>query len=61
MLFSRLRVSAGIWAHPDGPAAAVSGFCRLMEENRSFDPREADLAAIMEELDEPLPGADSAG
>jgi thiamine-phosphate pyrophosphorylase len=25
-----LAVSAGVWAHPDGPAAAVAGFGRLM-------------------------------
>lgn len=48
-----LAVSAGVWQHPQGPEAAVAGFARLMQETRAFDPRVADLAAIMEELDEP--------
>lgn len=48
-----LAVSAGVWQHPQGPEAAVAGFVRLMQETRAFDPRVADLAAIMEELDEP--------
>lgn len=48
-----LAVSAGVWDHPDGPEAAVAAFARLMQETRAFDPREADLAAIMEELGEP--------
>jgi thiamine-phosphate pyrophosphorylase len=57
-----LAVSAGVWAHPDGPTTAVARFCALMEEVNSFDPvAVTDLAAIMEELGEPLPGADSAG
>jgi thiamine-phosphate pyrophosphorylase len=51
-----LAVSAGVWQHPDGPEAAVVEFRRLMKEVRSFVPSEADLAAIMEELGEPLPG-----
>jgi thiamine-phosphate pyrophosphorylase len=51
-----LAVSAGVWQHPDGPEAAVSEFGRLMRDHRSFDPRTADLAAIMEDLGEPLPG-----
>ncbi len=55
-----LAVSAGVWQHPDGPEAAVAGFVKLMKEVRSFDPAEADLAAIMEELGEPLPGMDGA-
>ncbi len=53
-----LAVSAGIWRHGDGPAAAVSGFSRLLTETRAFDPGSADLAAIMEQLGEPLPGLD---
>ncbi len=53
-----LAVSAGVWQHPDGPEAAVAGFVKLMKEIRSFDPADADLVAIMEELDEPLPGMD---
>lgn len=53
-----LAVSAGVWAHPQGITAAVQGFDRLVTENRSFDPREADLAAIMEDLGEPLLGED---
>lgn len=48
-----LAVSAGVWQHPQGAEAAVAGFARLMQEIRTFDPRVADLAAIMEELDEP--------
>lgn len=52
-----LAVSAGVWQHPDGPAAAVAAFGKLMKEVRSFEPEEADLAAIMEDLGEPLPGA----
>ncbi len=52
-----LAVSGGVWQHPGGPAAAVAGFNRLLAEHRAFDPREADLAAIMEDLGEPLPGA----
>lgn len=56
-----LAVSAGVWQHPDGPEAAVKEFARLMKEVRSFEPSEADLAAIMEELDEPLPGLEEAG
>lgn len=51
-----LAVSAGVWQHADGPAAAVAEFARIMKEVRSFDPAEADLAAIMEELGEPLFG-----
>lgn len=51
-----LAVSAGVWQHPDGPEAAVAAFAGLMRDHRAFDPREADLAAIMEELGEPLPG-----
>lgn len=51
-----LAVSAGVWQHPQGPAAAVAEFKRLMKEVRSFEPSEADLAAIMEDLGEPLPG-----
>lgn len=53
-----LAVSAGVWQHPAGPEAAVSGFARLMREHRAFDPRQADLAAIMEELDEPSLGTE---
>ncbi len=52
-----LAVSAGVWAHPAGPTAAVAGFNALIAETAAFDPRTADLAAIMEELGEPLPGA----
>lgn len=51
-----LAVSAGVWQHPAGPAAAVAEFARIMNEVRAFDPAEADLAAIMEELGEPLFG-----
>jgi thiamine-phosphate pyrophosphorylase len=51
-----LAVSAGVWQNPEGPEAAVIEFDRLTREHRSFDPREADLAAIMEDLGEPLPG-----
>ena len=51
-----LAVSAGVWAHPESPEAAVIGFNRLIGEHRAFDPAAADLAAIMEELGEPLPG-----
>jgi thiamine-phosphate pyrophosphorylase len=54
-----LAVSAGVWQHPEGAEAAVAAFGRLVTENRSFDPRQADLAAIMEELGEPdlgMPG-----
>ncbi|WP_370152422.1 thiamine phosphate synthase [Ferrovibrio sp.] len=28
-----LAVSAGIWQHPEGPAAAVSGFCRAIAKH----------------------------
>ncbi len=52
-----LAVSAGVWQHPQGPEAAVAEFNRLLAETRAFDPRDADLAAIMEDLGEPLPGA----
>ena len=52
-----LAVSAGVWQHPEGPGFAVAEFADLMRTVRSFDPGEADLAAIMEELGEPLPGA----
>ncbi len=55
-----LAVSAGVWQHPEGPETAVAGFVRLMKEVRSFDPAEADLALIMDELGEPLPGMDEA-
>jgi thiamine-phosphate pyrophosphorylase len=48
-----LAVSAGVWQHPDGPEAAVAAFGRLVHEHRAFDPRQADLAAIMEDLGEP--------
>jgi thiamine-phosphate pyrophosphorylase len=51
-----LAVSSGVWQHPQGPQAAVVEFRRLMKEVRSFEPSEADLAAIMEDLGEPLPG-----
>jgi thiamine-phosphate pyrophosphorylase len=51
-----LAVSAGVWQHRDGPEVAVAAFGKLVQEYRAFDPRQADLAAIMEELDEPLPG-----
>jgi thiamine-phosphate pyrophosphorylase len=51
-----LAVSAGVWQDPAGPGAAVAAFGKLMKEVRSFEPSEADLAAIMEELGEPLPG-----
>jgi thiamine-phosphate pyrophosphorylase len=51
-----LAASAGVWQHPDGPGAAVAAFGKLMKDVRSFEPSEADLAAIMEELGEPLPG-----
>jgi thiamine-phosphate pyrophosphorylase len=51
-----LAVSAGVWRHPAGPAAAVAGFNALIAETAAFDPRTADLAAIMEDLGEPLPG-----
>ena len=51
-----LAVSAGVWQHQDGAAAAVAGFDTLLRETRAFDPAQADLAAIMEELGEPLPG-----
>ena len=54
-----LAVSAGVWQHPEGPEAAVAAFGKLVTEHRSFDPRAADLAAIMEELGEPelgMPG-----
>jgi thiamine-phosphate pyrophosphorylase len=51
-----LAVSAGVWQHPEGPDTAVAAFGKLMKEVRSFEPAEADLAAIMEDLGEPLPG-----
>jgi thiamine-phosphate pyrophosphorylase len=51
-----LAVCAGIWQHPQGPEAAVIGFNKLFNEVHGFDPAQADLAAIMEELGEPLPG-----
>ncbi len=51
-----LAVSAGVWQYPAGPEAAVAGFGQLLAETRAFDPAEADLAAIMEDLGEPLPG-----
>ena len=51
-----LAVSAGVWQHPGGEAAAVEGFTKLLDQHRTFDPREADLAAIMEDLGEPLVG-----
>ncbi len=51
-----LAVSAGVWQHAQGPEAAVTGFNAAIRSVRAFDPREADLAAIMEELGEPLPG-----
>lgn len=50
-----LAVSGGVWQHPGGPVAAVRGFAELMERTAAFDPKTADLAAIMEELGEPLP------
>jgi thiamine-phosphate pyrophosphorylase len=51
-----LAVSAGVWRHPGGAEAAVAAFATLIAEHRAFNPAEADLAAIMEELGEPLPG-----
>lgn len=55
-----LAISAGVWQHPDGPAAAVAEFARLTRDHKVFNPREADLAAIMEDLGEPLPGIEDA-
>ena len=54
-----LAVSAGVWQHPEGPGAAVAEFGKLVQQHRAFDPRLADLAAIMEDLGEPelgMPG-----
>ncbi len=48
-----LAVSAGVWQHPDGAEAAVAAFGKLVTEHRAFNPRTADLTAIMEDLDEP--------
>jgi thiamine-phosphate pyrophosphorylase len=48
-----LAVSAGVWQHPEGPEAAVAAFSKLIQRHRAFDPKQADLAAIMDELGEP--------
>ncbi len=55
-----LAVSGGVWNHPQGEVAAVEGFTKLLDQHRTFDPREADLAAIMEDLGEPLMGEEDA-
>lgn len=51
-----LAVSAGVWTHQAGAAAAVAGFASLLKDTAAFDPKTADLAGIMEDLGEPLPG-----
>ncbi len=51
-----LAISAAVWRHSDGASAAVTAFDKLLRETRAFDPTSADLAAIMDELDEALPG-----